>query len=125
MQNFDKTAIFGKNQGINHSPHIQSQVNLDTTILLGLLGGTVLMLLSDFKRNGKMMNLRENLRTSGYGRFEADDFIVKKNWNLDFSLSKIALLLNQSSSVKWKDTQLQKRLSSVFTAHQSPLFKPK
>ena len=76
---FEKADIFGKREGLNHSPHIKQQIDLDTRLLLGLMGISALMLVSDFKRNAKFLNLRENFRTVGHGRFEADDFIVKKN----------------------------------------------
>ena len=52
MQNFDKTDVFGKRHGIQHSPHIKAQMDIDTKILLALIGASLLMLTSDFKRNG-------------------------------------------------------------------------
>lgn len=48
-------------------------------MILGLFGISMLMLVGDFGRNSKMLNLRDNFRTVTYGRFEADDFIEKKN----------------------------------------------
>ena len=29
MQNFDKSAIFGKRHGLEHSPHIKAQMDID------------------------------------------------------------------------------------------------
>ena len=78
MQNFDKTDIFGKRKGLEHSPNIKAQMDIDQRILLGLIGASVLMLLCDFKRNGLLLDLRENFRGVTDGRFQADDFIVKK-----------------------------------------------
>ena len=75
---FDKNAIFGSRHGLQHSPHIQAQIDVDTRILLGLVGLSFLMVTTNFKSNGKMMNLRENFRTATYGRFEADDFVKKQ-----------------------------------------------
>ena len=71
--------MFGKNYGIEHSPHIAAQMNLDHKIFLGLIAGTILLAVGDQKRNGSFMTLRGNARQVQYGRFEADDF-VKKNW---------------------------------------------
>lgn len=78
MQNFDKQSLFGTRHGLQHSPHIKAQMDIDTRLLLGLCGVTALMLITEFKKNGLFCNLRENFRTVTYGRFEADDFIVKK-----------------------------------------------
>ena len=78
MQNFDSATIFGKREGLNHSPHIKEQMNIDHRILLGLIGLTTAMVISDFSRQGKFCNLRENYRRVGHGRFQADDFVEKK-----------------------------------------------
>ena len=78
LGSFDKSSIFGTRHGIQHSPHLRAQMNIDTQILLGLCGATFAMLFFEFKRNGKLLALRENFRTVTYGRFQADDFIVKK-----------------------------------------------
>ena len=78
LQNFDKNAIFGTRHGIDHSPHIKAQMDIDQRILLGLIGASFLMVLTDMKPNAKFLNLRDNFRTVTYGRFEADDFIVKQ-----------------------------------------------
>lgn len=78
MQNFDKNDLFGKRHGIDHAPKYQAQMNIDSRMLLGLFGISLLMLVGDFGRNGKMLNLRENFRSVTYGRFEADDFVEKK-----------------------------------------------
>ena len=78
MQNFDTSAIFGKRYGLEHSPHIRDQMNIDSRILLGLVGVSLAMCFSDFSRNGKFCNLRENYRRVTYGRFEADDFVKKQ-----------------------------------------------
>ena len=78
LGSFDKTSLFGVRHGIQHSPHLRAQMNIDSQLLLGLCGATLTMLFFEFKRNGKMLNLRENFRKVTYGRFEADDFIEKK-----------------------------------------------
>ena len=74
---FDKTAVFGKNYGIEHSPHIRSQMNLDSVLLLGLIGASLAVSFADQRKDVKFMNLRASMRTAEYGRFEADDFVKK------------------------------------------------
>ena len=75
---FEKNDIFGKRNGLQHSPHIKAQMDIDTRILLGLIGVSVLMVTTEFKKNGRLLNLRENFRSVSDGRFEADDFIKKQ-----------------------------------------------
>mmetsp|Transcript_12833 Transcript_12833/g.15246 ORF Transcript_12833/g.15246 Transcript_12833/m.15246 type:complete len:126 (-) Transcript_12833:255-632(-) len=58
LQNFDKNDLFGKRHGIDHAPQYKSQMDIDSRLLLGLVGITFAMLLSDFPRNAKMLNLR-------------------------------------------------------------------
>ena len=53
-------------------------MNVDHSLLLGLIGVSFLMLTYEMSANAQFTTLRENFRTTGYGRFEADDFIVKK-----------------------------------------------
>ena len=78
MGNFDKQSLFGTRHGLQHSPHIRAQMDIDSQIMMGLVGVTAAMLVFEFKKNGKMLNLRDSFRSVTYGRFEADDFIVKK-----------------------------------------------
>ena len=53
-------------------------MSVDHSLLLGLVGVSFLMLAYEMKSNAQFSTLRENFRTTGYGRFEADDFIEKK-----------------------------------------------
>ena len=78
MGTFESRDVFGKKEGLNHSPHIAAQMSVDHSLLLGLIGGSLLMLTYEMRSNAQFTTLRENFRTTGYGRFEADDFIVKK-----------------------------------------------
>ena len=78
MNAFNGKDVFGKKEGLNHSPHIAAQMSVDHSLLLGLIGVSFLMLTYEMTSNAQFSNLRENFRTTGYGRFEADDFIVKK-----------------------------------------------
>ena len=78
MGAFDSKDVFGKKEGLNHSPHIAAQMSVDHSLLLGALGVTFLMVTYEISTNAQFSTLRENFRTTGYGRFEADDFIEKK-----------------------------------------------
>ena len=78
MGTFESRDVFGKKEGLNHSPHIAAQMSVDHSLLLGLIGVSFLMLTYEMSTNAQFTTLRENFRTTGYGRFEADDFIVKK-----------------------------------------------
>ena len=78
LQNFDAHSMFGVRHGLQHSPHLRAQMDIDSRLLLGLVGLSFLMLGAEFKQNGKLLNLRDNFRSVTYGRFEADDFIEKK-----------------------------------------------
>ena len=78
MGTFESRDVFGKKEGLNHSPHIAAQMSVDQSLLLGAIGVTFLMVTYEMSTNAQFSTLRENFRTTGYGRFEADDFIVKK-----------------------------------------------
>ena len=68
MSGFDKSDLFGKRTGTDHAPQYRAQMQIDNRMLLGLIGISFFMLVSDFSRNGKLLNLRENFRTVTYGR---------------------------------------------------------
>ena len=53
-------------------------MQIDHRILLGLIGASFLCVLADMRPNARLLALRDNFRTVTYGRFEADDFVVKK-----------------------------------------------
>ena len=78
MQAFNSKDVFGKKEGLNHSPHIAAQMSIDHSLLLGLIGISFAMVTYEMSTNAQFSTLRENFSTTGYGRFEADDFIEKK-----------------------------------------------
>ena len=78
MQQFDKTELFGTRHGIQHSPAMLAQTQLDNKLLIGLAGVFVLMMLGEFRRNGTFQPLRENFRSSDMGRFSKEDFVEKR-----------------------------------------------
>ena len=71
---YDYNDLFGKRQGMNHAPHIRSQMDMDTNLVLAACGLCFLLILWEPARTHKFVTLRENMRNSDYGKFEADDF---------------------------------------------------
>ena len=69
LGNFDRDEIFGKRQGINHSPHIQAQINLDNRLLLLIGGLTVYMVLTLIPQTTEIQRLRKQYRRTDMGRF--------------------------------------------------------
>ena len=74
---FDKEELFGKYDGVNYSPHIKSQVELDTKLLWVIGGITILASLSIAGTSEEISALRLNYRMSNMGKFSADDFVEK------------------------------------------------
>ena len=74
---FDKEELFGKYDGVNYSPHIKSQVELDTKLLWVIGGITILTSLSIAGTSEEISALRLNYRMSNMGKFSADDFVEK------------------------------------------------
>ena len=74
---FDKEELFGKYDGVNYSPHIKSQVELDTKLLWVIGGLTILASLSIAGTSEEISALRLNYRMSNMGKFSADDFVEK------------------------------------------------
>ena len=69
MQNFDKSAIFGKRHGLEHSPHIKAQMDIDSRIMKALVALSLLFVVFDMRRNASFLTLRENFRLRNQGRF--------------------------------------------------------
>ena len=53
-------------------------MNIDANIIRGLIFLTLMMVTFDMRKNTKFLNLRENFRMHNFGRFQADDFVEKK-----------------------------------------------
>ena len=71
---FDRDELFGKRKGIQHSPHIQAQTDLDSNILWAAAGITLIMVAFEMKHHAQIKALRENYRTGLMGKFEESDF---------------------------------------------------
>ena len=78
MGPFDKDEIFGRRQGVNYSPHIKSQVDLDTKMLWGLIAFSLIGMMGASMTIEAISPLRKNYRNSTHGRFTVDDFVEKK-----------------------------------------------
>ena len=74
LSSFNYNELFGEKKGMSHAPHIRSQMDLDTNVVLVFLGLTLGLLLWEPGRTHKLVTLRENMRNSDMGYFEEDDF---------------------------------------------------
>ena len=78
FSHFNKEELFGTYQGVNYSPHIQSQVTLDTKLLWVIGGLSIFGMLFLGSQDEKISALRMNYRNSHMGHFTVDDLIEKK-----------------------------------------------
>ena len=74
LSSFDNEDIFGKRKGIDHSPHIRSQLNLDSNLVFIYFLLTLLALGCELKYQDEFVALRDNFLNHDMGRFEYDDF---------------------------------------------------
>lgn len=58
LGSFDHEDIFGKRKGINHSPHIRSQLDLDSNMVWLYLILTMLAFGAEFKNHDEFVQLR-------------------------------------------------------------------
>ena len=70
----DKDDIFGYRKGLQHSPFMQAQQNLDSNLLWAIAFGSILMMGMTLKQKTRIHTLRENYRYSDMGRFDEEDF---------------------------------------------------
>ena len=74
LGSFDSHDIFGARKGIQHSPHIRAQMNLDTNLVWGFLIVSTVAMIIENKRTHKFVTLRENMLHSDKGWFKEEDF---------------------------------------------------
>ena len=74
LSGFDKDEIFGKRKGIQHSPHIKAQTDLDSNMLWGLAAFCLIMAAYEVGPHQRFKTLRENYRNSDMGKFTEKDF---------------------------------------------------
>ena len=72
---FDEEDVFGKRKNTQYSPHIRSQMDLDTTLICILAGFNVFFAMYEMSRHKKFRSLRSNYLNSNLGKFEEDDFL--------------------------------------------------
>ena len=71
---YDYNDLFGKRKNTTHSPHIRSQVDMDTNLCIFFFGITLFTLFVEAGRTQKYLTLRDNMVDSDKGRFKAEDF---------------------------------------------------
>ncbi len=74
MQPFDYDTIFGRREGINHSPAVRSQLNLDSNLVWLYFLFTILALGTEFRQHNQFVTLRQNHDNSDMGVFTVEDF---------------------------------------------------
>ena len=61
LSSFNYNDLFGARQNTNHSPHIRAQMNLDTNLVICMIGFTLTALFLEAKRSHNLVTLRANL----------------------------------------------------------------
>lgn len=74
LGSFDTEDMFGKRKGIEHSPQIRTQLNLDSNLVWLYFLFTMFAFFSDLKSEEEFLTLRENMLNSDMGKFSLDDF---------------------------------------------------
>ena len=74
LSSFDQEDLFGKRKGINHSPHIRAQLNLDSNLVFLYFLLTFVALGLEMKYHDEFVSLRDNYVNSDMGKFSYDDF---------------------------------------------------
>jgi len=74
LGSFDHEDIFGKRKGIDHSPHIRAQLNLDSNMVYFYFIMTMVALGLEMKYHDEFKALRENYVKSDMGKFTVEDF---------------------------------------------------
>ena len=74
LGSFDSHDIFGARKGIQHSPHIRAQMNLDTNLVWAFMIVSTVAMIIENKRTHKFVTLRENMLHSDKGWFKVEDF---------------------------------------------------
>lgn len=71
---FDHEDLFGKRKGIEHSPHIRAQLNLDSNLVFLYFLLTFVMLGLEMKYHDEFVALRDNFNNHDMGKFSIEDF---------------------------------------------------
>tara|TARA_B110001450_G_C17354571_1_gene372971 strand:+ start:76 stop:558 length:483 start_codon:yes stop_codon:yes gene_type:complete len=73
FSSYDYEDVFGQRKGINHSPHIRAQMNLDTNIVWAAAIIFGLGLVIENKRTHDFVTLRKNYLNSDMGWFQDEN----------------------------------------------------
>ena len=71
---FDSEDIFGARKGINHSPHLRAQMDLDTNLVWGIALVSLGLMFLETKRTHSFISLRQNMVNADMGYFQEEDF---------------------------------------------------
>jgi hypothetical protein len=74
LSGFDHEDLFGKRKGIEHSPHIRAQLNLDSNLVFFYFLLTLIAFGLEQKYQNEFVALRDNYLNSDMGKFSYDDF---------------------------------------------------
>lgn len=74
LGSYDVEDLFGQRKGINHSPHIRTQLDLDSNMVWLYFVFCLLALGTEFKYHDEFLALRENYVNHDMGRFTLEDF---------------------------------------------------
>jgi len=74
LSGFDQEDLFGRRKGIEHSPHIRAQLNLDSNLVFIYFILTFIALGLEFKYHDEYVALRDNFVNHDMGKFTYEDF---------------------------------------------------
>ena len=74
LSSYDYEDLFGQRKGITHSPHIRSQMNLDSNLVWVVVLVMGVGLVIENKRTHDFVTLRENMSNAEMGWFKEEDF---------------------------------------------------
>lgn len=75
LGSYDYEDVFGQRKGINHSPHLRAQMDMDSNLVWFIAGVSLIGLIIENKRTHDFVTLRENMVNSDKGWFSEEDFI--------------------------------------------------
>ena len=74
LGSFDRDDLFGKRKGIDHSPHIKAQTDLDSNLIWAYGAITLLLACYELKNHADFRTLRGNFRDGEMAKFKESDF---------------------------------------------------
>lgn len=74
LGSFDYNDVFGERKGLQHSPHLRAQMNMDSNIIWAAAFFSLALFIMEQKRTHNVITLRENMQNANKGFFTAEDF---------------------------------------------------